>query len=320
MSSPRRMLESIWNDDIAKLEAFIGTKMELKLKNLPQSAVYKKTPWAAPNWPAHLDSINHKWSKNEPSPAEKYATAFGLDVKSFMDKVSAQNGVDSRKLDTVCAKRAGATSGYCIPTWYGICDAWAPASIFEQEPNCPVTFNGVTFQPMDVKALVTDVYDNVNVSAVYAGERYYGTDDSIDEYGSHTDYTYRDLNPGLLHIVATNLSGLLKKTFIIDRDAGAEVWNQPVVSFKVNKQTTLTPEKAAQKFGAQEYSWNNESKSIVYTNARLSWINETYTDGGLVASGLIKKFTVGATYDYLLELDEDQNIAGETKTRHRHQN
>ncbi|EEY53793.1 transglutaminase elicitor-like protein [Phytophthora infestans T30-4] len=170
-----------------------------------------------------------------------------------MDKVSAQNGVDSRKLDTVCAKRAGATLGYCIPTWYGICDAWAPASIFEQEPNCPVTFNGVTFQPMDVKALMTDVYDNVNVSAVYAGERYYGTDDSIDEYGSHTDYTYRDLNPGLLHIVATNLSGLLKKTFIIDRDAGAEVWNQPVVSFK----------------------------SIVYTNARLSWINETYTDGGL---------------------------------------
>ncbi|KAI9982778.1 hypothetical protein PInf_008776 [Phytophthora infestans] len=163
---------------------------------------------------------------------------------------------------------------------------------------------------MDVKALMTDVYDNVNVSAVYAGERYYGTDDSIDEYGSHTDYTYRDLNPGLLHIVATNLLGLLKKTFIIDRDAGAEVWNHPVVSFKVNKQTTMTPEKAAQKFGAQEYSWNNESKSIVYTNARLSWINETYTDGGLVASGLIKKFTVGATYDYLLELDEDQNIIG----------
>ncbi|KUF91571.1 Protocadherin Fat protein [Phytophthora nicotianae] len=162
-------------------------------------------------------------------------------------------------------------------------------AIFEREPNCPVTFNGITFQPMDIKALVTTVYDDSNISTVFTGARYNGYNDSIDEYGSHTDESYRDLNP----------------------DAGTEVWNQPVVGFKVYEQTAMTLEKAAQTFyGLPDYPWNNASKSIVYTKSRLSWINETYTDGGLVASGLNENFTVGADYDYLLELDENEEIIG----------
>ncbi|KAG4037360.1 hypothetical protein PC123_g27074 [Phytophthora cactorum] len=325
-STSKRKLESIWNEDIAKLEEFFKTRMEMKLKKLPTSAVYKPSPWAGAAWQVYQDSINYKWNKDQPSPAEKYATAFDLDVKAFMNNVSAQNGVDGRNyraactsnkecfdpnVDTVCGMRAGATSGYCIPTWFGVCHAWAPAAISEQEPNCPVTFNGVTFQPLDIKALITLVYDGANTSSVFTGSRYSGNNDSIDEYGGHTDYSYRDLNPGYFHIAATNLLGLLNTTFIIDRDAGTEVWNHPVVGFKVYEQTTMTPEKAAQTFyGLQEYPWNNASKSIVYTKSRLSWINDTYTDGGLVASGLNENFTVGADYDYLLELDEGEEIIG----------
>ncbi|ETN15914.1 hypothetical protein PPTG_06179 [Phytophthora nicotianae INRA-310] len=325
-STANRKLESILNEDIAKLEEFFKFKMEVKLKNLPTSATYKPSPWAGSNWPAYQDGINHKWNKDQPSPAEKYATAFNLNVKAFMDNVSALNGVDSRSsrsvctsdkecfdpdVDTVCGMRDGASSGYCIPTWHGICHAWAAAAIFEREPNCPVTFNGITFQPMDIKALVTTVYDDSNISTVFTGARYNGYNDSIDEYGSHTDESYRDLNPGFFHIAASNLLGLLNKTFIIDRDAGTEVWNQPVVGFKVYEQTAMTLEKAAQTFyGLPDYPWNNASKSIVYTKSRLSWINETYTDGGLVASGLNENFTVGADYDYLLELDENEEIIG----------
>ncbi|KAE8880537.1 hypothetical protein PF005_g24709 [Phytophthora fragariae] len=40
-----------WNseDDIATLEKYFGTSMELKLKNLPTQAVYKPSAWAGPN-------------------------------------------------------------------------------------------------------------------------------------------------------------------------------------------------------------------------------------------------------------------------------
>ncbi|KAL4094907.1 hypothetical protein PRIC1_010558 [Phytophthora ramorum] len=325
-STTSRKLEWVSSDDIVTLEAYFGTSLETKLKDLPTSGVYSPTPWAGSNWPAYTDSINHEWKQDQASPAEKYATAFGLDVKKFMDNVSAQNGILSKNIGpecasdtecydpegaTVCAKRAGDSSGYCIPTWSDISEAWAPAAILETEPNCPVAYNGVTFQPMDIKALITDVYTDANISTVFTGSRYAGYNDSTDEFGRHMDYSYRDLNPGFFHIAAANILGKLNSTFIIDRDAGNEVWNHPVVGFKVYEQTAMTPEKAANTFyGLKEYPWNLNASSIVHVKSRLSWINETYTDGGLVASGLNENFTTGAYYDYLLELDDDEDIIG----------
>ncbi|OWZ09967.1 Transglutaminase elicitor [Phytophthora megakarya] len=302
----RRLEESTTRYDIDNLEEFFGTKMELKLKKLPTSGVYNPTPWAGSNWPAYLDSINYEWNTGEPSPAEKYAQAFRLDVKDFMN-----NECFDPVIDTVCAKRTGQTSGYCIPTWFGLCHAWAPAAILEKEPNCPVTYNGVTFNPMDIKALLTDVYSDSNMSTLITGVRYNGAEDEINDYGSHTEYSYRDLNPGYFHIAAANILGTLNSTFIIDRDAGYEVWNQPVIGFKVYEQTNMTTEETAQTFfGLESYPWNDNATSIVYVKSRLSWANETFTDGGLVASGLNQNFTVGAFYDYLLELDEEENIIG----------
>ncbi|ETL84025.1 hypothetical protein L917_16099, partial [Phytophthora nicotianae] len=266
------------------------------------------------------------WSEGEASPAEKYAKAFGLDVKEFMDKVSKDNGIDSMSKrpkctsDNDCASlndgsgcgiRAGQSSGYCIPTWYGICHAWTPASMLEAEPNCPVTHNGVTFHPMDLKALISDIYDGASISTVFTGSRFNGGSDSTDEYGRHSSAAYRDLNPAFFHITAANLLGKLNATFIADVTAGSEVWNQPVRGFKVYEQTEMSLEEAAQTFyGLEEYPWNAAAKSIVYVKSRLSWIFETYTDGGLVSSGQVDQFTTGAYYTYLLEMDDDGTIIG----------
>ncbi|ETM98284.1 hypothetical protein PPTG_19674, partial [Phytophthora nicotianae INRA-310] len=322
----KRKLEANSNKDIAKLEAYFGTSMEMTLKNLPTEGVHTPSPWPGPYWPTYQDSINVQWSQGEPSPAEKYAKAFGLDVKEFMDKVSKDNGVDSMSKrpkctsDNDCASlndgsgcgiRAGQSSGYCIPTWYGICHAWTPASMLEAEPNCPVTHNGVTFHPMDLKALISDIYDGSSISTVFTGSRFNGGSDSTDEYGRHSSAAYRDLNPAFFHITAANLLGKLNATFIADVTAGSEVWNQPVRGFKVYEQTEMSLEEAAQTFyGLEEYPWNAAAKSIVYVKSRLSWIFETYTDGGLVSSGQVDQFTTGAYYTYLLEMDDDGTIIG----------
>ncbi|KAG1697994.1 hypothetical protein DVH05_015478 [Phytophthora capsici] len=322
----KRRLEANANRDIAKLEAYYGTKMEMTLKDLPTVGVHTPSPWAGPYWPTYQDSINVVWSEGQPSPAEKYATAFGLDPKEFMDKVSKDNGVDSQSKrkacetdegcaslanGSKCAIRAGKTSGYCIPGWFGICHAWAPAAILEAEPNCPVTHNGVTFQPIDIKGLISDVYDGAGVATVFTGARYNGGNDATDEYGRHTNAAYRDLNPAYFHIASANILGKLNSTFVADVDAAAEVWNQPVRGFKVFEQTAMSLEEAAQTFyGLEAYPWNAAAKSIVYVKSRLSWIFETYQDGGLVASGEINKFTTGKYYYYLLELDDAGEIIG----------
>uniref|UniRef100_H3GZC8 Transglutaminase elicitor n=1 Tax=Phytophthora ramorum TaxID=164328 RepID=H3GZC8_PHYRM len=322
----KRQLETSTNSDIAKLETYFGTKMEMTLKNLPTVGVFSPSPWAGPYWPTYEDSINVVWSAGQPSAAEKYAKAFNKDVTAFMDKVSKVNGIDSQSRRTKCtsdtdcstltdgsscAIRAGKTSGYCIPSWFGICHAWAPAAILEAEPNCAVQQNGVTFQPMDLKALVSLVYDGARVSTVFTGARYNGATDSTDSYGRHSNNAYRDLNPAFFHVAAANLLGKLNASFVVDVTAGLEVWNQPVRGFKVNSQTSYTPEDAAKTFyGLQTYPWNAAAKSIMYVKARLSWIVETYTDGGLVSSGRINQYTTGQTYNYLLELDAAGKIIG----------
>ncbi|GMF26638.1 unnamed protein product [Phytophthora fragariaefolia] len=322
----KRKLEANGNKDIAKLEAYFGTKMETNLKNLPTKCIHTPSPWPGPYWPTYQDSINVQWSEGEASPAEKYAKAFGLDVTDFMGKVSKNNGIDSMSKRTQCTSdndcaalndgslcgiRAGASSGYCIPTWYGICHAWTPASILEAEPNCPVTHNGVTFHPMDLKALVSLVYDGASVPAVFTGTRFNGGADTPDEYGRHSSAAYRDLNPAYFHIAAANLLGKLNATFIADVTAGAEVWNQPVRGFKVYEQTDMSLKEAAQTFyGLETYPWNAAAKSITYIKSRLSWIFETYTDGPLVSSGQVDKYTTGAYYTYLLEMDDSGTIIG----------
>ncbi|ETK71792.1 hypothetical protein F441_21512 [Phytophthora nicotianae CJ01A1] len=323
-SASKRKLEAILDNDIIKLEDFFGAKMEKKLKNLPTSASHHPLPWNGPSWLTYQDSINYEWKKGQPSPAEKYATAFGLNVNDFMNKVSAQSGIDSQKnvstscttgkdCDsswelTMCAIRTNATSGYCIPSWYGLSHAWAPASVIEKEPLCPVVFNGVSFHPIDIMGLITQIYDdaNVDVPVVFTGSRYSGGNDSTDSYGRSSDYSYRDVNPGFFHIAASNLLGKLNHTFIIDKYPSYGVWNLPVYGFKVLEQTSMTLKEAAQNFyHVETYPWNENSTSIVHIKSRLLWNNETSAD-----SHLIVLRDSGVTYEYLLELGEDEEIIG----------
>ncbi|RLN90123.1 hypothetical protein BBJ28_00010118 [Nothophytophthora sp. Chile5] len=268
-------------------------------------------------------------SSGEPSASEKYATAFGLDATAFMTTISESTGILSEKSSrsscssdsdcsslndgSACAIRTGEQQGYCIPTWFGICHAWAPAALLEPEPRCAVEKNGVTFQPMDIKALLSEVYDGANLSTVFTGVRFYGSDSdaTTDQYGRYTDSSRRDIGPGFLHVALTNVLGRFNSSVVVDVTGGVEVWNQPVYSYEVLTQTELTPTEAAtQYYGQSMYSFNSAAERIMYTETSITWMVEAYEDDGLVASGKAESYTKSDTYTYLLELDNDYNILG----------
>ncbi|RLN97096.1 hypothetical protein BBJ28_00015937 [Nothophytophthora sp. Chile5] len=316
--------------DLQKLEAYFGQAMEVNVNNLVSSAVYYVMPWPSSYWPIYLDGINYRWSSSyEPSPTEKYATAFGLDVDSLMTSVSQSTGIlsmassqtscftdwDCSALNdgSTCATRNGDWQGYCIPTWYGICHAWAPAALLEPEPNCAVQYNGVTFQPMDIKALLSEIYDGANLGTVFTGVRFYGPDSdaTTDQYGRYTDSSRRDIGPGFLHIALANILGRFNASVVLDVAGGAEVWNQPIYSYEVVTQTEMTPSQAAsQYYGKSTYPFNSAAERIMYTETKITWMSESYQDGGLVASGQAASDMSSDTYTYLLELDNDYNILG----------
>ncbi|KAI9984719.1 hypothetical protein PInf_006088 [Phytophthora infestans] len=168
---------------------------------------------------------------------------------------------------------------------------------------------------MDIKALLSEVYDGANLATVFTGARFYGSDtgsgDDTDEYGRYTDSSRRDLGPGFMHVALANIIGRFNASVVMDVTAGAEVWNQPIYSYKVLTQREMTPGDAANLFfQVSPYPFNNAAQRIMYVETSVSWMVETFEDGGLVRSGHASKYETSKTYKYLLELDNNYNILG----------
>jgi len=101
-------------------------------------------------------------------------------------------------------------------SWSGLCDAWALASILEDEPRRGVQHGEMTFTVGDQKALLLKTYEKVPPLTL-VGTRFDGEWDDL----------YEDVSPHELHrVLETELIGR-KRAFIIDNDAGPEVWNEP---------------------------------------------------------------------------------------------
>ncbi|KAI9915182.1 hypothetical protein PsorP6_007695 [Peronosclerospora sorghi] len=337
----QRRLELTKSVDTKKLETFFSRELEFDLTKLPTKCDHHPAPWPSSYWPSYVDGINYRWAKNQPSPSEKYATAFGHDVATLMGKISAKRGIDSGKkrkkcthdndckvlLDgSVCAKSPSEkNSSYCVPTWFGVCHAWAPASCLEPEPICPVERNGVIFEPYDIKALITMAYDGSKISSVFLGSRCNSNDrthNKTDQYGRYEDPRRLDISPSLFHLLATNVLCLFNHTFVVDISSGMEVWNQPARKFQILRMYWMTPTEAAKKyFNVDKYPFNDAATKIAVITSRFSWVAESGVNGPLVSTGLVDKYTKSADYDYILETDETYKIwggewLGESKYNH----
>jgi hypothetical protein len=206
-------------------------------------------PWPGPYWATYVDGINVLWDKaGALSAVEKYAKAFNQDAKALALAVSQKSGIaqfegqtecsDNRpcKSGARCSSRRGETKSYCVDTWWGICHAWAPAAILEKEPLCPVTLNGVTFEPMDLKALVTQLYDGADVGTTFTGSRCNDAKPDLEsEYGGFKNPACSDIDAFFFHIAIANIQGGLRKQFVVDVTATDQVWNQPSRGYSVIK-------------------------------------------------------------------------------------
>lgn len=232
---------------------------------LPLTGQAASAPWAGSYWPVYQDAINYRWDgANSESPAAKYGRAFN--VTGVEDAVSQNHGIESQrsrtscttdaqcdsKIGEKCSIRPGQSSGRCIPTWFGLCHAWAPAAIMVPEPKYPVTRNGVTFKVQDIKALVTLAYNSVNSKFVSLRCNRDESSNAIhfDEYGRPTAPECRDTNAGTYHVLLTNYLGLRGLSFVEDRTYDDEVWNQPLRAYRITRQREVSAAEANRLIGA----------------------------------------------------------------------
>lgn len=257
------------------------------LADMPMEAEATNVPWAGSYWPVYEDSINKKW-RNAPSPAALYGDAFG--VTGVEDAVSSAYGIDNNSSRTACssntdcdssmaeqcAKRDGETEGYCIPSWWGICHAWGPASILEPEPEHEVEHNGVTFKVNDIKALMTLAYNRTETRFVSLRCNENDSKDEIEYDGyerpTGSDSECRDTNPGTWHVLLANYLGLKGESFVYDRTFDYQVWNQPVRGYKIKTMDEVTARQANELIGVQpEGGTTREANGTV---AKSAWHHE----------------------------------------------
>ncbi len=314
-----------------------STDLEYRLTELPMEGTAANAPWASSYWPVYQDSINYSWEGPDSlSPAAKYGAAFGVD--DIEDRVSAYYGVDRHSWNTsctnnsdcdeetteVCAKRRGEESGYCIPTWWGICHAWAPASILEPEPIAPVTINGVEFKVNDLKAIMSLLYNKTTVRFVSlrCNENNDADEIEYDAYDRPTgeDLECKDTNPGTYHVLLANYLGLQQRSFVEDRTFDAEVWNQPLRGYRITLMEEVDGKTANGLVGMtlethpdgipEIYAFNDDAAFLYLVKSEVDYITEAASsmDGNL--SGYIDLYTRTDHYHYLLEVDVDGKVIG----------
>lgn len=316
------------NDNPATFD--IDKNFNYKLAELPTEGEADVVPWAGSYWPTFRDSINFRWDGSNGdtpgphnSPAEKFATAFGRD--KLVDNISSQFGINSRSTTCtansecddakgeVCSKRPGENEGRCVETWFGVCHAWAPAAIMVPEPKKPVTYNGVTFKVNDIKALISLSYTHAVQTRFLSGRcNEQGKELEYDEYGRPTNRACMNTNPGTFHVVASNMLGLQKKSFVEDKTFDYQVWNQPVRSYKVLQNNAVTAEDANKLITAtgSDYLFNDKAVSFHHIKMLFKYIAEPAQHIGGNLSSSIDKYTNQDVYEYVLELDGDGKIIG----------
>jgi hypothetical protein len=231
---------------------------------LPKSGEAATTPWASSYWPYFEDSINHRWDGSDTkSAAQKFEDAYNL--SGVEDGVSREHGVESQDHRTACttdddcddekveacAIREGEDAGFCIPTWFGICPAWAGAAVTLAEPEHPVEFQGETFKINDIKALVSISHERVGSKFVSLRCNTNPDDIELDEDGRPKSNSCRFTNPATYHILLANYLGLRKQAFVEDRTFSAEVWNQPIRGFNIDEEREVTIAEANELIGVQ---------------------------------------------------------------------
>ncbi|MBI2602185.1 MAG: hypothetical protein HYW48_03940 [Deltaproteobacteria bacterium] len=232
---------------------------------LPLEGTLEKIPWTGDYWPTFKGGITYRWNDEASEELDRYAydlIPFSQLNESQIPILSAAEKFDlylgredypftrwerqrTEILKTV-ERLDEYEKGYTIPTWEGLCHAWAPAALLFDEPN-PVVMTGKTGQKIafgsgDIKALLVYFLHDTKADTNFLGTRCnVDIKDLVKKYRNH-EISYRyyqdqlaacsNVNAGAFHVVLANQIGRLKEGFIADVDKGPQVWNHPIFEYQ----------------------------------------------------------------------------------------
>ena len=228
-------IKSAW--DFANAPERMGilkSDLNFHFSDLPKKSSLSKKPWSGGYWPNYLGGISYRWNYSRYSEKERvyYEIKKPSDYKDE-DEINQLSPaekfdllVDNYRFDLTEKERKRTSvmkqlKGEKIPTWYGLCHAWAPATLLYENPN-PISLknsNGVeiAFGSSDIKALLT-YYLHEKSSTTHFVSRRCNVDDialkeqlekgtiTYDEYADKMDSAECEgINAGAFHILLTKV-------------------------------------------------------------------------------------------------------------------
>ncbi|OUR96662.1 hypothetical protein A9Q84_09980 [Halobacteriovorax marinus] len=303
--------------------------------DLPLEGQLTTRPWSGDYWPTHKGGITYRWNEGSwgsdaygyplledkevsniestanLSPAEKFDLYLGRYefplTKYERERTNIMKTIeDSEEYD----------SSFEIPSWEGLCHAWAPATMAFVNPKAVTVTNKngmeIEFGASDIKALLTYFlhYDKSSTS-FFLGGRCNVDFSKLDEQLSNDEITQeqydrkkesmkcRDTNAGAFHLVLTNQIALLDEGFVADVTRDLEVWNQPIHGYE----SEIISEISGKSEGA--------ARGTVREVEIKTTMNYT-TEIGHSFSQVIPSYNSNANkyYHYKIELNEKDEIIG----------
>ena len=331
-------------NDPSRFVRYLDEELVYTLAELPLEGKAKKKAWPASYWPTYEDSTNVRWlGRDTLSPMEKYDLVFNnwRPPEDFMNLQPREAGCTDSGFDPDYYEAIGPAARWMsehrghwrthdgldndndgkidecvgnegIAVWWGLCHAWTPASILEDEPLYPVTIDGITFDISDLKALMITAYDYSR--AMVIGGRCKTDEVERDENGRIIREECRDTNAGSFHVVLTNFLGRLEMGFAEDRTYDAQVWNQPVDSYVIENLREITESEAIDLLVTDpstvtSYPYNDRAKSFVEVIVNVRYVVESRPMSQPITDDH-HRYLRNDLYHYILELDDDGQIIG----------
>jgi hypothetical protein len=310
-----------------------------KLKELSTEGTVPddKYPWTDDYWGTYKGGIANRWQVRPAVPNSSNFKDYMYKVMTKEEVLASKEGdldnlSPAEKYDILMGRydyplttgqwnktfKARNSSGL-VPTWFGICHGWAPATIAEPEPGKEAVMTNadgiqIKFYSSDIKALMSQIYAELRDATFrqYLGTRCNTANNAItlDETGRILLDRCRDVNPGALHLVLAEYLGNedpgKRRSFVADVTRQDEVWNQPVTGYKseIGELKFFDPAKDPRAAKRAE-----GTKYVVSVTTKLYYVKEL-APARLPRQPLKAQYTKAMTLSYDLELDQLGTIIG----------
>jgi hypothetical protein len=276
---------------------------ELRFSALPLKGTLtaEKMPWSETFWPNKAGSINLRWNQaiptgfNDRSPTATEAKSM---TREELARLSPSEKYDlyMGRYDYPLKNEVKEIASTRAKWWAGVCDGWAPIALqyFEPKPVDAVNPDGISipFGSSDIKGLMS--YFAAKKAKFETQQVGLRCNPASRVFGRAS---CNDINAGALHVVLANQLGILKEGFVMERDPGPQIWNQPVYGYE------------SQVIGSAKTSTRQASRAVL-VRTTIFYADELDQSQWEPVTGTaaFKVGTLNTTYS--LDLDSQGNIMG----------